>query len=477
MYGSSAISLVITLLLARILLPRDFGLIAAVVIFTGFVEVIIDTAIGSSIVQRRDLTDGELSSLFWLVLTASILVYCTLVGSGSLLGRLFEQPLIPSILPIAGVNTIFFGLLCVPLALVRQRLQFKHLAILQTISTAISGSTALFLAIRGFGYHALIVQTLLFVAIRTTGTWIVARWRPLLRFRAAEVRQAMSYSGPLIASSVVNYWARHVDAILIARTAGITSLGHYNLAQRLVYAPLTVLTAGVRAQLHPLFSAMGHDREKVRAGFRDAMAMTAILSFPIGALLFVVSEPLVLALWGPQWAPTSSIVQALALLAGFQPITALTASLYLTRSETGLYFRITLVNSIALVTAMALGAHLNGAEGVAWAYSATVVLVIVPQGLLNAYVRLFEGRVRDILRSLVLPSLAAGGVLVAGGTADLILAGNGAAPIIRVAGTLLLSGVSLLAVARLFAWPLVLRTLAYLRTMRTDTTGRPDDLS
>jgi PST family polysaccharide transporter len=464
-YGSAGISFVVTLLLARILVPADFGLVAAIVVFTGFFETIAELGVGSSIVQRQDLSAGELSSLFWAVLGAACAVYGVLILSAEPLARLLGLPLLAGIVPLLGVNAILYGLLTIPLALVRQRLQYKHAAVIQTISAIIGGSVALLLAARGHGYRALVAQSLIVVTARTAGLWIVARWRPRLTFRLRDLGHAVAYSGPVVGSVIINYWSRHLDAILIARVAGVSSLGHYNLAQRLIGAPLTIITAGIRPQLHPLFAPIRDDAERVRRAFRETVAMTALMSFSIAGLLWVVAEPLVLAVWGPAWAPTIPIVRAFSLLAAVQPVTSLSNSLYLTRREQALMLRMTIVNCVALTGAMAIGAYWAGAEGVAWAYSIVYALVASPLATITAYVRLFGGSSRDIARSLGLPSLCAVAILLAGTTTNAMLVHLETTPALRLVTTIVAAGLALLVVARLFAWPLVLSALHYARQL------------
>lgn len=462
-YGSAAISFLVTLVLARILVPADFGLIAAVVVFTGFLEAIADLGIGSSVVQQQNLTPGELSSLFWAVMGVSCVVYGILLVAAPQLGRVLDLPLLPKVVPIVGINTLLYGLLTIPLALVRQRLQFKRAAVIQTVATLVAGSVALTLAASGYGYRALVAQVVLAVVVRTAGLWFVAGWWPRLTFRARDVAHSLAYSGPVIASVIINYWSRHLDAILVARVAGVSALGHYSLAQKLVGAPLILITNGVRPQLHPLFAPIRDDAVRVRRAFRDTVGMTALLSFSIAGLLWVVAEPLVLAVWGPSWSPTIAIVRAFSILAAVQPVTTLSTSLYLTRGKTALMLRMTIINSLALIAAMVIGAEWGGAEGVAWAYSLVFALVASPLATITAYVRLFGGAPSDIARSLGLPSLCAAAILIAGTATDIALVQAGLSPAIRLAGTVSAAGLALLLVARLFAWPLVLAALRYMR--------------
>lgn len=471
-YGSAGITFLVTLLLARVLTPADFGLIAAVVAFTAFLEAVVDVGIGSSIVQRQDVTRDELASLFWAVFAGACAIYGILVASGPALGRLLDIPLLPRVLPVAGLTAVLYGLLTVPLALVRQRRQFKEVAVVQTIASALGGVVALSLAMSGYGYRALVVQTVLTVAARTTGMWIVARWWPSFTFRMSDLAHATAYSGPLVAAVVINVWARSLDAIFIARLAGITALGHYNLAVRLAGAPMILITAGVRPQLHPLFAAIRDEPDRVREAFRETVAMTALASFSLAALMFVVAEPLVLTLWGPAWAPTIGIMHAFALLTALQPVSSLSTSLFLTGDKTALMLRIVIVNATALIIAMALGAVWGGAPGVAWAYSVVYALFAMPRSMLTAYVRLFGGKPSELLRSLGLPTVFAAAIAAAGIATNTTLLNLALPPLTRLVATAATACVAMLVVVRLFAWELMLRAVRSIRESDRDT-ARP----
>lgn len=462
-YGSAAITFAVTILLARVLTPADFGLVAAVVALIAVLEAVADVGIGSSIVQRQDVTQDELASLFWAVLAAAGVIYGTLVATAPQLAHVLGMPLLPSVLPIIALNVLLFALLTVPLALIRQRMQFKHAAVVQTIASAVGGSAALALAASGYGYWALVAQSVLSIATRTAGMWIVARWRPRLTFRMSDLAHATAYSGPLIAAVLVNVWARNLDALFIARMAGVTALGHYNLGVRLVGAPMALINAGVRPQLHPLFAAIRDQPDRVREAFRETLAMTMLASFSLAAFLWVAAEPLVLAVWGPTWAPTIGIVRAFAVLAAVQPAGTLSTSLYLTRGATALLLRTSIVNAAALILAMAAGATWFGAAGVAWGFSIAYALVTMPHTLLTAYVRLFGGSPSDLTRTLGLPLTFAVAIVASGTAMNVVLAGTGLPPATRLAATLATSAIALLLVVRLFAWDLIVRAVRFVR--------------
>lgn len=480
LYSSAAINLLVTTILARLLLPAEFGALAAVVAITGLFGVLAETGIGSAIVQRIVTTRDELSSVFWACLAGATAIYAALLAAAPAVARLFDTPAVAPALPFVAVTVVVYGVLVVPLGLLRRDLRFGVVALSQIVAVTGAGAVALLLAFLGFGLWSLVAQSIALVAVRTAFVWIASRWMPAPAMRAADLRKVVVYSGSVAAHLTVNHFSRNADALLIARYLGVGALGYYNLAQRLIGASMQLVGSGVRPLLHPAMARIGDDVERVRRAHLELVRGTALVTFLLGALTAVAAEPFVALVWGPAWAPTARIVEALALLLAVQPIAGVSGSVFMARDATGLMLRLSILHGALLVGAMSIGLRF-GVEGVAWAFSLVYAAVLVPWTTLTAHVRLLRGRARDVLAAMIVPA-AAGALTFAAGAGAASLLPGGLSHAARLAAPLAASGAVAVAFLAVAGRELLVRALRrpgerddLAATAAHDETGREGD--
>jgi teichuronic acid exporter len=392
-YGSAAINFLFAAMLARILAPGDFGIAAAVAVLPAFFLVLIDT-LSSTLVQFREDSAGDQAYLFWMAEIGLVLVALVVFILAPFAGLLAPP------LRVAAAQLPIIGFLLVPLAILRGQLRFRTLAMLQLTSALCAGVFALILARRGWGYWALIAQAVTFLAIRAALLAAVTRFR-VPAFTVRNRSQAIQrFSSELLGFATINYWSRSLDILLIGRVLGAQMLGYYNLAFRLIGAPVQLVSGALRPVLHPTFVRMNDDVARMRASYLRIVRHTAVATLPAGALLWAAAPFVVRTVWGAGWEPVIPVLRGLALLGAVQPINALSASVYMARGASGLLFRLSLAN--AVLTAGAIGlAVTHGIAAVAWSISLTYALAIAPLSSGTAFVRLLHGNVRQLGAALL----------------------------------------------------------------------------
>jgi len=451
-YSGLAVQLVVTAILARLLSPADFGVVAAVVAFTAFFEVVAEQGLVGAVLQRRDLTEADLSGVFWLALAAGAVLYLVLYGGVSLLGGLFETRGFNAVLRILGLNVLLVALLVVPKAILRRRLELRRLSMARLAGVAAGAAAAIPLALSMRGHWALVGQSLAGYGTELLAVSWFARWRPRLEIRPRVSGPVARFSLSMFFQIAVNYWSRGAGSLLIARF-GAAPLGEFNLAQRLVAIPMQLLWSALGPMLHPAYAIMGDDLPRLRAAYSDLLQLTGILSLPMAAVLGLSADRLVPLLWGPQWTASILLVYALLPVAAVQPLSAVGAPLFMARDRTGLMLRVTVFNAGALLAAMALGLRW-GAAGVAWGYSIAYLCIAFPCACGVVQARVLRGTLRELAAWLWRP-LATCAIVLAGGWAARVSVGS-APPLV---GLLAIASASLLAwgiALRALSWPLVL---------------------
>jgi PST family polysaccharide transporter len=438
--GAALLNAAVALALTRLLTPADFGIQSAVVTITAFFGSLAETGVGSAIVQHDDLEQPELSSIFWSGLAASLVAYLSIVAAAPLIARLFTSATLEQVLPVAALNVVFLGTAIVPGALLRRRLAFATMARAKATGAVAGAIVAVATALAGGRYWALIGYSLSAVAVQTVFICRASRWSPSRTLRLAHLARVRGYAGSMVSFLTMNYWSRNLDNLLIGRFLGIASLGYYSVAQRLVGAPLQLLTGSIAPLLHPTFAAMGDDAPRQRAAYLDLVRVTALLTFPVGATLWALSDPLVLVVAGPAWMPSAPVVRALGLLAAIQPVNMLCGSVFMARNAAHVMLRCATVGAAAVVVGMLLGLS-HGVAGVAWGYSVAYLLVSAPVSTLSAF-RLLHGRAPELARTLARPLLAGVAVLVVERALVVTLAGV-LSPALTLAVGLALSALAL----------------------------------
>ena len=409
-YGSAAITFFFTAWLARLLSSHDFGLAAAASVVTLFFFVLVDSLSGT-IVQHRDASHEQLSSAFWYSEAVLVAIYIAIFLAAPVVAAVTNAPELSAILRIASLQLPILGLLLIPLAQMRAALRFRELALCQIAAAIAAGILAVILARGGYGYWALIVQGLLLIAVRAMLIWWRSRFVPVFRANVDAMRPLIRYSGGLAGFTTVNYWSRNMDILLIGRVFGAQALGYYSLAFRLIGTPVQLVGGALRPLLHPTLVAMTGDRERIRSAYLRVVRATALITFPMAAVLWVGADQIVHLVWGPGWQPVADILRGLAILAAVQPVNSLSGAVYMARGATGLLFKLSILNAVVLIAAMLLGLPF-GVTGVAVAISLAYALILAPLSSGIALVRLLDGSALQLVRA-VLPGLLLG-IAIAG---------------------------------------------------------------
>jgi PST family polysaccharide transporter len=399
-----------TLVLARLLTPNDYGTVAMISTVLGFAAVFRDLGLSEATVQRKEISQGEISTLFWL----NVIIGAALTGVVALLAPalawFFETPSLKS-LTIAYSATFLIGAAAVQhAALLRRRMAFGSLAVIEAASLGTGLAVTVLLAWYGTGYWALALGRLAEALAYTIGATSASRWRPSHPRGYAEVRPLLAFGANLTGFSLMNYLARNLDALLIGKAWGAEQLGLYSKAYGLLLLPLRQINAPLSAVAVPALSRLIDDADRYRAAYCRILGIISIIAMPLAAFFIVNSDWVILVAFGPRWAEASPLFSLLGISALVQPITNTTGWLFVSQNRTRELLHWGVISSAVVTASFLLGLPF-GAAGVAASYSLVSVVVATPMLLW------FVGRrgpvgVGDIWHA-ALPGLGAGTVVFA----------------------------------------------------------------
>lgn len=391
------LQIVLQVVLARLLLPSDYGLFGMVIVFTGFAELVRDMGFGAALVQRSDLQDYHLRGVFWLNVLGGALLTLGFSAAAPLIAALYHEPELVGITRAVSFTFLISSFSIVPNAMLLRSMLFRKLFFIEAGSLMVSGAAAVVAAAGGLGVWSLVVQMLTYTLLVSAFTIATSGWRvrgaPTLR----GVRDLSRFSLNLLGFNMVNYLARNTDNFLIGRFIGAKALGDYSRAYQFMLQPVVQVALVLSRAMLPALSRIQDDPERIRRAYLSATRLIGVVTIPAAAGLLVVAEPFVLTLLGPQWHGVVPILQVLCVAGMMQGVGTTTGWIYLALGRTDIMFRWGLFASAVDVAAFAIGLHW-GVMGVAWSYVISGMILQYPLWAIPG--RLIGLRVRDMARNL-----------------------------------------------------------------------------
>lgn len=356
-----------SIFLARLLSPREFGLIGMILIFTGFASGFSDMGLGASLIQKRDVSDRHLNSVFWVNVALGTLLTIIFGLLAPLIASFYKEPMLRLLTAAIGLNFLLSSLNTVQNALLVKSLNFRTKFWIESISLLVSGIVALVLAFTGAGVWSLVARSVIGRAIHSAMMWHLSAWRPGISFDFNALKELMGFGGNLVGFNIVIYWARNFDKLAIGRLLGSSALGIYNFADNLMRLPLTNITNITSAVMFPALSAIQDEVYSLKHTYLRATRMIALITFPMMMGLSVLAEPAVLFVYGEKWREAITIIQILCFAGMAQSIYNTASWIFLSQGRTDILLRLGIYTTLVRVVGVLVGVHW-GIIGLAWAY-------------------------------------------------------------------------------------------------------------
>lgn len=371
-----------TAVLARLLTPADFGLVALVLIASGFVSMFSETGLTSALIQRPAVTEDHLSTAFWLNLGVAATLALLGATIAPRMSGLFGGPRAAPMLMVIMVALPVTALGQVPEAVLQRRLSFRAIAAIEWLATTISGAAAIVMAFAGFGAWALVLQSLIAATAGSVGRIVAVRWLPAFRFSRVALGDLSSFSFSVFGGSLLNYAFRKIDNFLIGRYLGVAALGYYALAYNLILFPLTTCGAVILRVMFPVLASLQSDRPRLQAAYLRAVRMLGTFTLPLVAGLAATAPILVLAAYGPQWGPAVPLIRILSVIGMVEAVNTSGILLYAV-GRPGVLLRWAMVSVVTMTITFSISLRW-GVQGVAWSYVViSPILFIMPHIFAN----------------------------------------------------------------------------------------------
>jgi O-antigen/teichoic acid export membrane protein len=403
-----------TIVLARLLLPQDYGLVAMVSVVTGFITLFKDLGLTSAIIQKDELTQSEVSSVFWANLLISLIVASVLALLSSIIASFYHEKRLLGITLIYAVDIFIVGISLQHNALMKRQMKFNALAFVQLLAVVISILTSVLLAWLGFGYWSLVFQVVTYSITQTVSLWVLCDWRPKFVFKASDANSILKFGAGVAGFDIVNHFSRNMDNVLVGKFSGSAALGLYSKAYSLLMLPIVQIRNPLNSVALPALSSLQKDEPKFRDFYARYLFILAFFSMPVVVFLGVFANELITIILGKQWIAAGPLFQILAIAAFIQPVIGSTGLILITTGKVKRYFNIGLMNTAFQVIGFVIGVVMGGVKGVAISQAVVVYIYFLPVLYYNLHktpitVPLF---LKEIMYP-VLFSLISGAVMVA----------------------------------------------------------------
>ncbi len=372
-----ALQLGATAVLARLLSPQDFGLLSLVTPLVTFFVVFRDVGLTSATIFTDDITDAEVSSLFWINVAAGVLFACLMLLLAPVAAGFFEEPRLTAILSVMALTFVFNGILAQYQALFQRRFLFKRLTAIDVGANIAGTLIGIAAALRGYGYWSLIfipVATQLFALVATA---LLSAWQPGAPRWEKRTGAMATFGSQITGFNFLNYFSRNIDNLLIGKVWGLEALGFYGRAYGLMMAPLSQVIYPLNQVVVPVLTRLNADRAHYRETYIRIARVVMLVCVPLVTWLLVARTWVVDLLLGQQWGAVAPIYLALGFSALVQPMNNSTAWLLLSQGRSRDMLLTGVIGCVVTVGSIVFGLQW-GALAVAISYSLGQILVMTP---------------------------------------------------------------------------------------------------
>lgn len=345
-FGNILFSLITSIILARLLTPADYGLVGISMAVNGIAGIFLNLGFVSAIIQAKEIDNRSLSTAFFLNISIACFMYLIIYLSAFWVSQFYELPDLELIIKITAFSFIINALNIIPSALMTREMKFKEMAIVSLLSSLISGSVGIYLAIHNYGVWSIIYQQLLGGIIVLIGFYLVTKWLPILYFKLQSIKNMLQFGMYLFFSGLLEGIYSRIDVFLIAKVFSPASLGLYTRAQGLDSLIRSLSSGSLLNVLFPTFAKIRDDQEQLKKLYYQYFQLISFLFCLLAGIFYLGAEQLFLILFGAKWH-VSAVYFKILVLAGFAyPLSSLSLSIIEARGNSKNFFKVEIIKKI-----------------------------------------------------------------------------------------------------------------------------------
>ena len=369
---SALLQFVVSLVLLNLLSPEDYGLMAIVAAFPAILMPLVDSGFSQALIRKGEVDDLDYSSVFYVNITISVVLYATLVAIASACGRYFGAPDFAVIAPILYLLIPINSFSNIQNAILQRTMEFKNLSLYVLLANAISSAVAIWMAVRGLGVWALVGQRLGVVIVKTALMWIGSSWRPRWQFSLERIRGMFRYGSRILLSDLVSNVYYQISNLFIGKFYTKADLGYYDRGNKIKEMPVTSTIMAVLGVTFSAFSRQKEDKVKLHDNARKVYILWAFVMFPMMCGLIAVAEDMFRVLLTDLWLPAVPYLRILSVAGLLAPLSVISFNLVKVCDDGNVIFRIEFIKKLIATAILAITIP-SGVKAIAWGQVARFV--------------------------------------------------------------------------------------------------------
>ena len=345
-FTTQGISFVFSMLIARMLLPSDYGVIGMLSIFMAVSQCFINSGFGTALVRKNDRTEEDFCTVFYFNIVVACICYALLFLASPYIARFYDLPLLESVTKVWGLNLIISSLAGIQDAQLTIAINFKSRAKISVITSLFTGLVGLWLAYRGYGVWALVFQTLSSNILRTILLWTIVRWMPRLIFSWKSFKELFSFGSKLLTSSLLDTVYNNIYPIVIGKFFSASSLGVFSRADSLAQFPSSNITGVLQSVTFPVLSTIQNDEARLSNAYRRFLRISAFVIFPLMVGLSAVADPFIRLVLTDKWEGAIYLLQILCFALMWYPIHAINLNLLQVKGRSDYFLKLEVIKKI-----------------------------------------------------------------------------------------------------------------------------------
>lgn len=318
--GTQGIQFIIQIILARLLCPEDYGVLAILLAFIAIANVFVQSGLNTALIQKKDADNEDFSSVFWVSLVIALVLYFVIFLAAPYIAKFYHNQILLPVLRIISLTLFFGSLNSIQNAYVSKHLLFKRLFFSSTGAVIISGIVGVVLAANGFGIWSLVIQHLLNNAVISLILWLTVKWRPQFIFSVGRIKPLFSYGWKLLGSALLETGYRQLYNLVIGKVFSGVQLGYFSRGEQFPQLIATNIDGSIQSVMLPTLSAVNDNTENVKKIARKSISLSSFILIPFMFGMAAVSENMVLLLLTEKWLPCVPFIQLSCIAFSFYPI-------------------------------------------------------------------------------------------------------------------------------------------------------------
>lgn len=367
------ISLFVSIILTRLLLPSDYGAVALVMVFINIADVFVSGGMGSALIQKKKVDNVDFSSVFYVNIMLSFLIYAVLFFSAPYIAVFYDMPVLSKVLRVLGIRIPIAAINSIQQAYVSRNMLFKRFFYATLLGTLVSGFAGVFMAYRGFGVWALVMQYMINSCTDTLVLWVTVKWRPELKYSWKKAKDLISYGWKLLVSGLLDTGYNELRSLLIGRLYSPSELAFYNQGDKYPKIIVININSSIGSVLFPAISQYQDDKERVKSMTRRSIQVSSYLMWPLMFGLAVTAEPLVRLILTEKWLPCVPFLRIFCFSYGLWPVHTANLQALNAMGRSDLFLKLEVIKKILGISILMISLHM-GPLAIAWSLLMTGIM-------------------------------------------------------------------------------------------------------